>query len=179
MCNERFNVTHNESKAISEFFVNNYIDFEPSECKRPCTQTTYDVHVNAIAEQNYLLMKLTFKSLIHVTRSLYTTTVLEAITSLGGSVRSLFCWNMDDNFQLTKQRNHNDITILESFIIGVLWCLWRDMVMLTGAQNIAKNLKHFIFTKQKSSQGKLSMLKVRRSILTIQKNMTATPHMVY
>ena len=123
MCNERINVTHNESKAISEFFVNNYIDFEPSECKRPCTQTTYDVHVNAKAEQNYLLMKLTFKSLIHVTRSLYTTTVLEAITSLGGSVRSFFCWNIIDNFQLTKQRNRNDIIILESFIIGALWCL--------------------------------------------------------
>ena len=90
MCNKRFNVTRDESKGIFDLFVNNYIDFEPSECKRPCTQTTYEIHLNEKAKLDHLLIKLTFKPLIRVTRSMFSTSVVDAITSLGGSVGNFF-----------------------------------------------------------------------------------------
>ena len=95
MCNERFN---DESERIFELFMNNYIDFEPSDCKTPCTQTRYKIHSNEKAEQKELVIKLTFKPFVYVSRSLYSTTVVDVITSLGGSVRNFFCWNIIENF---------------------------------------------------------------------------------
>ena len=63
-------------------------------CKKPCTQTTYEILSNGKAELNHLLIKLTFKPLVHVTRALYSTTVVDVITSIGGSVRNLFLSNI-------------------------------------------------------------------------------------
>ena len=91
MCNERFNVTSDVSQNLLDLFVNNYMNFEPSECKRPCTQTTYEIHeiqAKTKAEENIFMINLTFKPLVHVTRSTFSTTAVDAITSLGGSVRT-------------------------------------------------------------------------------------------
>ena len=93
MCNERFNVTPDVSRHLFDLFVNNYINFEPSECKRPCTQTTYEIQAKAKAEQRIFMINLSFKPLVHVTRSMYSTTAVDAITSLGGSVRIYPYWN--------------------------------------------------------------------------------------
>ena len=88
ICNKRFDLTNNEGNKIIIFFVTNYLNFESSHCKKPCTQTTYEVHSNTKAEDNEMIIKLTFDPVVHITRSKYSTTVIDAITSLGGSVRN-------------------------------------------------------------------------------------------
>ena len=89
ICNDRFYVGKVEGSEITELFWNNYLNFEPSLCKTPCTETTYEVHLNSIVEFRDLTMKLTFEPLVHVTHSMFSTTVIDVLTSLGGAVSDL------------------------------------------------------------------------------------------
>ena len=92
MCNKMFNKTKEESAEIFETFWNHYYNFEPSICKTPCTKTTYEVRLNS--EQNYdeLGLKLTFEPNVHVTRSAYSSTLVDFLTNLGGSVSDFRCF---------------------------------------------------------------------------------------
>ena len=90
MCNERFHQTSEESAEIFDLFVNNYFNFEPSVCKTPCTQTNYEVRLNSVVESEKLEIKLTFEPVVQVTRSVFSFTMVDFLTSLGGSVRNSF-----------------------------------------------------------------------------------------
>ena len=63
ICNKKFNLTKTEDWEIFELFWNNYFDFEPMLCKRPCSQTTYEVDLQQIYEVEELLLTLTIKIL--------------------------------------------------------------------------------------------------------------------
>ena len=88
ICNRRFNATQNETEELRRFFVNNYIDFRPSSCKRPCTQTTYEVQSREKLkeEKGHLVIKLTFEPEVRVTCSNFSLTWNDVISKLGGSV---------------------------------------------------------------------------------------------
>ena len=87
ICNKKFNLSKDESHQIFVMFWNNYFNFEPLRCKKPCTQTTYEVHEETKAEVDDFVIKIIFEPVVHVTRSAYSTTVIDAIAGLGGSVR--------------------------------------------------------------------------------------------
>ena len=92
ICNQRFNATQNDTEELRSFFVNNYIDFRPSSCKRACTQTTYEVQSREkLKEQKgHLVIKLTFEPVVRVTCSNFSLTWSDVISKLGGSVDFLF-----------------------------------------------------------------------------------------
>ena len=48
----------------------------------------YEVHSNPTAEDDEIIIKLTFEPVIHITLSMFSITVVDVITSLGGSVRN-------------------------------------------------------------------------------------------
>ena len=87
MCNTRFNLTEDESADIFQLFWNNYLNFEPSVCKKPCTQTTYQVQLKQVMEVEYVLIGISFESVVEVTRSKFSTNLMTVLTSLGGSVK--------------------------------------------------------------------------------------------
>ena len=87
ICDERFHVSRHMSYKVYKMFLNKYQDFEPVHCKKPCTQTKYEIEKTAeLTEDDYLVIKLTFKPFVYVTRSAYSISVIDTITSLGGSV---------------------------------------------------------------------------------------------
>ena len=87
VCDERFHVSRHMSNKLYAMFLNNYQDFEPVHCKKPCTQTKYEIEkIAGLTEEDYLVIKLTFKPFVYVTRSTYSISVIDTITSLGGSV---------------------------------------------------------------------------------------------
>ena len=55
-CNTRVNLTEKESTEIFQLFWNNYLNFEPSLCKKPCTQTTYQVQLKQVMEVAFFLL---------------------------------------------------------------------------------------------------------------------------
>ena len=89
MCNKSYNKTKEESKEFFKPFWNHYYNYEPSKCKTPCTQTTYEVRLTSVTEDRMLGMKLTFEPIVHVTRSVFSSTIVDFLTSLGGSVSVL------------------------------------------------------------------------------------------
>ena len=89
MCNKSYNKTKEESKEFFKPFWNHYYNFEPSKCKTPCTQTTYEVRLTSVTEDRMLGMKLTFEPIVHVTRSVFSSTIVDFLTRLGGSVSVL------------------------------------------------------------------------------------------
>ena len=93
MCNEIYNQTKEESANVFQLFWNHFYHFEPLDCKTPCTKTTSEVRLNSVADYHNLGMKLTFEPVVHVTRSLFSSTMVDFLTSLGGSVSSLLCTN--------------------------------------------------------------------------------------
>ena len=99
MCNERFNQTKEESEKNFQLFWNHYYNFEPSICKTPCTKTTYEVRLTAVSDYDKLGTKLTFEPDVHVTRSVFSSTMVDFLTSLGGSVSYLKII-YDNNFLL-------------------------------------------------------------------------------
>ena len=86
MCNRRFNMTENESTEIFQLFWNNYLNFEPSLCKKPCTHTSYEVQLKQVMEVRYVLIGISFETIVEVTRSRFSTNFMSLLTSLGGSV---------------------------------------------------------------------------------------------
>ena len=86
ICNTRFNLTANESAEIFQLFWNNYLNFEPSLCKKPCTHTSYQVELKQVMEVTYVLIGISFESVVEVTRSKFSSNLLTLLTSLGGSV---------------------------------------------------------------------------------------------
>ena len=93
MCNVRFNLTKDESREIFDLFWNNYLNFEPSRCRKPCTHTTYEVQLKQVMEvTGYVLIGISFETVVEVTRSKFSTNIMTVLTSLGGSVgqRNLF-----------------------------------------------------------------------------------------
>ena len=92
-CNVRFNLTKDESREIFDLFWNNYLNFEPSRCRKPCTHTTYEVQLKQVMEvTGYVLIGISFETVVEVTRSKFSTNIMTVLTSLGGSVgqRNLF-----------------------------------------------------------------------------------------
>ena len=75
MCNARYNISKDEGREIFELFWNNYRYFEPSLCKTPCTQTTYEVFLNSEVEYEDLTIKFTFEPVVHVAWSVFSVTV--------------------------------------------------------------------------------------------------------
>ena len=88
VCNTRFNVTREEGLNIRNLFDNNYFHFEPSVCKRPCIRTTYSVQKreNWKPELRFLLLQISFDSVVEVTRSKFSTNLMTVLVSVGGSV---------------------------------------------------------------------------------------------
>ena len=86
MCNVSFDKTKEESAEITQLFWNHYYNFESSSCRAPCSQTTYDVRLNSVADYDKLGVKLTFEPIVHVTRSVFSYSMVDFLTSLGGSV---------------------------------------------------------------------------------------------
>ena len=86
MCNKRHNQTKEESEKVFQLFWDNFYNFEPSICKTPCTKTTYEVRLNVNTDYHTLAMKLAFEPVVHVTRSTFSSTMVDFLTSLGGSV---------------------------------------------------------------------------------------------
>ena len=89
MCNVSFDKTKEESAEITQLFWNHYYNFESSSCRAPCSQTTYDVRLNSVADYDKLGVKLTFEPIVHVTRSVFSYSMVDFLTSLGGSVSIL------------------------------------------------------------------------------------------
>ena len=90
ICNTKFNLSKDQSHQIFVLFWNNYFNFESLRCKKPCTQTTYEVQEETKADVNDFVIKIIFEPVVHVKRSAYSTTVIDAIAGLGGSVRNLY-----------------------------------------------------------------------------------------
>ena len=112
ICDERFHVSRHMSYKVYKMFLNKYQDFEPVHCKKPCTQTKYEIEKTAeLTEDDYLVIKLTFKPFVYVTRSAYSISVIDTITSLGGSVSN--CKTPSPFFVSTAE-------ILSIFLVSVL-----------------------------------------------------------
>ena len=105
-------------------FKNNYLDFEPTNCKKSCTQTTYEIHKTSelAVLDYYFATKLTFKPFVHVTRSTFSISVIDTITSLGGSVSFYLVY-------VSSANGKNDIA--QSFV-AILCALGKFFVALAA-----------------------------------------------
>ena len=85
MCNERFDMTEEKSDKIRDLFES-HLDFKSSLCKKPCTQTTYDVQSVPAINFGHLSIGLAFESNVDLTESEFKTSFVTLLTGLGGSV---------------------------------------------------------------------------------------------
>ena len=120
MCNVRFNLTKDESREIFDLFWNNYLNFEPSLCRRPCTHTTYEVQLKQVMEvTGYVLIGISFETVVEMTRSKFSTNIMTVLTSLGGSVgqRNLFVRFSSFHFPLLRKTllKYNFVNLFSSF----------------------------------------------------------------
>ena len=86
ICNSRFNVSSERRDEIETFF-HSYWSFQPNQCKRPCTETTYYVHSTIDMKQANTEIGINFDPSVDITRSKFTSSVMTVFYSLGGSVR--------------------------------------------------------------------------------------------
>ena len=61
VCNKKFNLSRDKSREIFVLFWNNYFNFEPLRCRKPCTQTRYEVHEETKADVEDFVIKLIFE----------------------------------------------------------------------------------------------------------------------
>ena len=85
VCNQRFDMNVEEGNELRDFFEILF-DFKPSACKRPCTQTTYEVQSTQEVEYPHSSIGLNFESVVDVTQAEFRTTFATLLTGLGGSV---------------------------------------------------------------------------------------------
>ena len=85
LCEKMFNVTMEEGNKIRDLFENQF-NFKPSFCKKPCTQTTYDVQSVPAINFGHLSIGLAFDSNVDLTESEFKTSFVTLLTGLGGSV---------------------------------------------------------------------------------------------
>ena len=85
VCNKRFNVTEDEGNKIRDLFENTF-NFKPSMCKKPCSQTTYEVQSMPVVKYTTSSIGLNFDSFVDLTESEFRTTFVSLLTGLGGSV---------------------------------------------------------------------------------------------
>ena len=75
VCNKRFNVTEDEGNKIRDLFDNNF-NFKPTFCKKPCTQTTYEVQSMQVIKSPISSIGLNFDSFVDLTESEFKTTIV-------------------------------------------------------------------------------------------------------
>ena len=59
-------------------------------CKRPCTETTYEVQAKQLIKSSLLEISLEFESSVDVTWNRFSSSVMDVFTGFGGSVRRMF-----------------------------------------------------------------------------------------
>jgi len=87
VCNKRFNMTEEEGNRIRDLFDKNF-NFKASLCKKPCTQTTYEVQSMQEIKYPTASIGLNFDSFVESTETEFKTTFVTLLTGLGGSVSS-------------------------------------------------------------------------------------------
>ena len=87
VCNKRFNMTEDKGNQIRDMFENNF-NFKPALCKKPCTQTTYEVQSMQVIKYPTSSIGLNFDSSVDLTETEFRTTFVMLLTGLGGSVRA-------------------------------------------------------------------------------------------
>ena len=111
VCNKRFNMTEDKGNQIRDMFENNF-NFKPALCKKPCTQTTYEVQSMQVIKYPTSSIGLNFDSSVDLTETEFRTTFVMLLTGLGGSVRtragkskSLIQWKRQTCEKWQKERN--------------------------------------------------------------------------
>ena len=59
-------------------------------CKRPCTETTYEVQAKQLIKSSLLEISLEFESSVDVKWNRFSSSVMDVFTGFGGSVRQMF-----------------------------------------------------------------------------------------
>ena len=78
-------MTEDEGNKIRDLFENTF-NFKPSMCKKPCSQTTYEVQSMPVVKYTTSSIGLNFDSFVDLTESEFRTTFVSLLTGLGGSV---------------------------------------------------------------------------------------------
>ena len=85
LCNKKFNLSEEEGNKIRDLF-DKQLNFKPLLCKKPCTETTYEVQAMQMINLQSSGIGLIFDTSVDVTQTEFTATFVTLLTGLGGSV---------------------------------------------------------------------------------------------
>ena len=76
-------------KSVIDWMYTIQLNFKPLLCKKPCTETTYEVQAMQMINMQSSGIGLIFDTSVDVTQTEFTATFVTLLTGLGGSVSQL------------------------------------------------------------------------------------------
>ena len=119
ICNERFNLSKDKNKEVSNLMTQIHVHSGKFKCPTPCTKNKYTTTLLKTAPHPNARIKLVFDETIEVASSTFSMNGLALLSNLGGSVSSAQCvhWtvafprNQNSHVVATKKGNFQQNTI--------------------------------------------------------------------